>query len=370
MNKTFSNGIVIGAVCATVLELGLVTVTMNSGVLGLKDISKVNSIARAVKGNYYLDISDEEILNGVLKGIFLNTDDYSTYYTPDEADKLLTTMNGETLCGIGISYSRTRYTGDYAAIYVHPGSPAEKAGIRPQDIILSVDGTPIIDLELEEVSDLVRGEMGTSIELELLRGFDVFTVTVVRDVVDIKNAVSKRVSKDTGYIHITNFGSGLADLMKNYLEDFKDCKNIIIDVTANPGGDIESLKATLDLLIPQCKICTLDTAAGNQEIIEVPNGTELKYNFVILADDTSASCAELLVGVFKDYRYGTIIGGTTFGKGVWQTFIPFPGGDAIKITFGEYLLPNGESIHEKGVSPDIESETPYETALEYLGEEV
>lgn len=361
--------VVVGAVAGSLLTMLATGCILNASVFDLKDLAKLNSFARFVGQNYYKDVDEEVLKNGVYEGLFAELDRYSDYLTVDEYTEMKESEENEKFYGVGIGYNQSKYTDAFRVVYVYPGSPAERAGVLEGDVLDSVDGVYLYDKDLEDVSDLVRGAKGTVVSLGVYRGDDLLKFDLERDEVSAEFAVAEMLDDRTGYIKIREFNENTVASFSKCMSVVDGCDNLIIDLQSNPGGDLKALVGVLEQLVPKCRVCTLHSKVDGDEVIELTNGVEMSYNLAVLVNSSSASCSEIFASVIQDNNFGVLIGQTTFGKGVWQALIALKDGDAVKLTLGEYLTSSGRSIDEVGVVPDIEirpEEDTLQCALDYF----
>lgn len=339
------------------------------GYFSLDDLLMLNSLAGLVDSVYYEDVNARDLVDGAKAGIFSKLDAYSCYYTAEEFEEFNNDTGEEQFYGIGVSYSQNRYTLDHIVRDVFEGSPADKAGIEVDDVISAVDGVPINNMPAEDVSDLIRGEKGTSLDLTVVRGTDVFDVTVTRDEISVKNVEYERLSDKIGYIKIKNFMGDVVTEFEGAMTAVSDCDSLIIDLRSNTGGEVTALLGILDQIFPSGLVATYKSSLGD-EAWTLENENTLNYNICVLIDGFSASCSEIFAGYVRDNKYATLIGTTTFGKGVVQSVIPLVNGGAVKLTTGYYETPGGHQIDENGIDPDIDvglTGDALDEAVKFLG---
>lgn len=320
--------------------------------------TKVEILKRYLEKEYMGEIDEEKMIQTALKGYVAGLGDkYTEYLTADELEELMVSVNGNYV-GIGI-YMTQNDDGDIVILLPIEGSPAEEADLKTGDIIKKVNGTECSDLELDEVSNMVKGEEGTKVSLEILREETNFTVEVERRTVEIKYIDSKVLDGNIGYIQMTGFEEGCTAKFKEELNKLKsqNIESLIIDFRDNSGGLVEEVISMSELFIPRGEIIFKSYDKDNKEvIIESSNPITEKIKMVVLVNENSASATEIFAGAIQDNKVGTIIGTTTFGKGIMQEVEPLAIGGAIKITIEEFKTPNGNKIHEVGITPDIEVE--------------
>ena len=309
--------------------------TAKDNVLDQAAIKKVDELLSYIDLYYNDSYKEKDIRNAIYKGTLSGLGDpYSVYYTVDEYKDLQTSTNGNYY-GIGAALSQNAKTMEVTVVKVYEGTPAEEAGLKNGDEILSVDKYEATSMELSNLVKKIRGKEGTKVHLKVYRSQtgENLEFDVERKNVDIPSVDSKMLSDGIGYIQISEFQSNTAKQFKKALValEKEDMKGLIVDVRSNPGGLVTSVVDILDQILPEGTVVNGD----------------------------SASASEIFAGAIKDYDYGTLIGTKTFGKGIVQTVFPLENGDAIKITTAKYYTPKGHYIHGKGIQPDIKLEYKY-----------
>ena len=242
-------------------------------------------------------------------------------------------------------------------------SPAEKAGLKAGDVILKVDGNEITEPNLDKTIATIRGEKGQEVTLTVLReGSEYLDISIVRDEIKVVSVKGEIIDGNIGYIQISSFDEDVAKDFKNKIVELKSqgMKGMILDLRGNPGGSLSEAVNVASQFIPKGKVVTytIDKYDKKQEAKSVGGEAE-GMPLVILIDGGSASASEVVTGALRDYEAGTIIGTTSFGKGIVQQLIEFKDGNGgLKVTTSKYYTPNGENIHKIGIKPDIEVEIP------------
>lgn len=347
----------------------------------------LKEIMDMVKDKYNGGITDKQLVEGALKGMFGTMDPYTVFFTPTEGKIFLNEVNG-TLEGIGVSLGKV---GNYVVVMkVFSSSPAEQAGITVGSKIVTVDGKNIVGSSIEEVAALTRGDAGTKVTLGIIKSGEtaITTVNPTRGQISI-NPVTYEIKDDIGYININIFNSNTQSnvMMALYEMDRKKIKKLILDLRNNPGGDVGQAVAVAERFVPEGVITKLDFKSE-----DLPDQTFSaqqtfdKYKMVVLVNEMTASASEILAGAIQDRNAGTLVGTKTFGKGVVQNVTPVltpeaykkystklgtkivdanvllgkginPAKDEImgyaKITVGEYRTPNGRNIDKIGLTPDV-----------------
>lgn len=334
----------------------------DSALLTASVISKIEQLADTIDLLYYDDVDDENLVNGLYKGLFEGIGDvYSDYYTPEEYESLMVSATA-SLSGIGALLQQDPDTMQVTIVHVYEDSPAEKAGIRDGDMIVQVDDIISTTMELSELVTHIRGEKGTVVHLKVYRAGerDYLELDVERDIVDVPTLTGEMLEDGIGYILITEFGDKTAEEFADQVKELEaqGMTSMIVDLRDNPGGMINSVTDILDQILPEgVTVWTEDKQGNKKEYIS--DAACMDYPMVVLINGNSASSSEIFAGAIRDYEYGTLIGTTTFGKGVVQSIRQLSDGSAIKLTTAKYFTPSGENIHGEGIDPDIELEYEY-----------
>lgn len=352
-----------------ITDHNLSTLLKASGVLDEDVITKEIIIENMIKTGYYEDVDDEELKDGIFKGLLLGLGDpYSCYFTPEEIAEMNQEMSGNYE-GIGAYLRQDTETGYVVIESFITGGSAEEAGILPGDVIVAVDGEDVYGLSLNEVVSKVKGPEGTTVTITVENASGKNDLVVERKKID---APSVKVTDEGDGIYnitITEFAQNTSQQFKEALEEVrsKGATSLIIDLRGNPGGVLDSVVETCSQILPAGDIVYTEDKYGKQVHYESEGRTPLELPLVVLVDGASASAAEIMAGAIKDYGIGTLVGTTTYGKGVVQSVIPLNDGSAVKITTSRYFTPNGINIHHTGITPD--EEVPFD-AKKYIDEQI
>ena len=310
-----------------------------------------------IKKYFYKDVDLETLYEGALDGIVESLDDpYASYYSPSEMTQIMKTNDGEYV-GIGCTVAQMKDTQEIVVLSIVEDSPAEKAGLRAEDVIIAVDGTDITQMDLDYAMTFVAGEKGTSVTLTVKRGDEKFDLTMVRDKIKQKVIYYEMLDDEIGYIYLSAFHKPATEQTKKALEDLKSqgMKKLVFDLRQNPGGLFDTAVEMIDLMIPKdCLAVYIEDKEGKKSEYYTKDADEIDIPMVVLIDGMSASAAELFTQAMRDYKKATIVGVTSYGKGVYQDFYPLGNdGSYIKMTGGRYFSPSGVCVDGVGIVPDI-----------------
>ena len=364
-NKEFKKGIAIG-VAATLVVTGAVFTSYQkvlfpkgNALSDVKTVQKLNYLEELIDEEY-LDEKDESSLReGLYAGLLAGLKDpYSTYYTAEQY-KELNTSNEGSYVGIGAVLQKDD-TGGAKIIQLYEGGPGEQAGLKKGDVIKAVDGADVTDKETSDIASMVRDSEKASVTLTIQRENEEKTRDVkveIRDV-EIQTVSHEMLSEDTGYIRISEFSEVTSDQYKKAFADLKDqgMKKLVVDLRDNPGGLLTAVCGVLRQILPEGLIVYTEDKNGKREEETCDGKNKLDMPLAVLVNGNSASASEIFAGAVKDYGIGTIVGTTTYGKGVVQTIQPLTDGSAVKITIAKYFTPKGNDINKKGITPDVEAE--------------
>jgi carboxyl-terminal processing protease len=372
-HKSFIKGALTGAlimlfavgVCTKVPELsGLLlqkdSVTAKQERAEKKTEAKFKKIEKMID-QYYLysdDVKQDDLEDAVYAG-FLSAlnDPYTVYYNEEETKEIKESTSGE-YSGIGAAMMQNVQTGEITITTVYEDSPAEKAGLLEGDILYQVDDHKIEDQDTSEVVSWIKGEEGTEVKLSVYRGEDreEHTLTAVREKIQSQTVEHEMKEDKIGYISVQGFEDVTYEQFKSALEDLEaqGMEGLVIDLRNNPGGNLDTVVEMLKLILPEGRIVSIKDKYGNEETYDCDGKHEFQKPLAVLVNGYSASASEIFAGAVKDYGIGTLVGTTTYGKGIVQELFSFEDDTMIKITTAEYFTPSGENIHKKGIKPDIE----------------
>lgn len=372
--KSFARGVLTGVLATAVvllLVLGIryIVVQRNgsflSGRVTEKDVDvKLDQLSRLIDKYYLYDdkVDKDKLVEGIYSGYASALGDpYTVYYDKDATKELMESNEGE-FSGIGAEMSQDTKTGTITITEVYEDSPAEKAGLMNNDVLVGVDDRSVSGQKLENVVSWLKGEKGTEVKITVSRDGNEQSFTVVRDNVEVHTVKHEMKDGNIGYIAVSEFDSVTYDQFKEALDDLEKqgMTGLVIDLRNNPGGNLTTVTDMLKLLLPKGTIVSTKDKNGNTEKITCDGTHEFKKPLAVLVNQNSASASEIFSGAVQDYGTGTIVGVTTYGKGVVQQIMDLGDGTALKLTIAEYYTPKGRSINGKGVTPDVEVEYQYD----------
>ena len=375
-SQGFASGMIIGAVsafmavillilsvAAVCIAKGYIHIGVNGDVyiqsdavtdsdgIGSEVEGKLNAIDSVLESFYFGDVDDETAKDNIYKAYLSSYGDkYTMYYTADEYKALKESTNGK-FYGIG-AVCQLSGEGGVLLVDVYDNGAGYQAGLRSGDRVVNVDGRDITDMELSSAVALIKGDKGTSVTLEVIRGTERLTFSAVRDAVEAKTVSYTLLDNNIGYLSISQFEEVTTKQFKAAVEDLQSqgMKGLVIDIRNNPGGLLDTVVGMLKYMLPDGLIVYTEDKQGNRKEYKGQDNDEFNLPLV---NGNSASASEIFVGAIQDYGKGTIIGTQTYGKGIVQTVKPLTDGSAIKFTIAKYFTPKGQDIHGKGVTPDM-----------------
>lgn len=318
--------------------------------------NKINSLVKSIQKQFYFDIpSDEELEAGIYKGLMESLGDrYTEYYTAEEFQELMTQSQG-IYYGIG-AYISEGVEGSLPKISgVFKNSPAMDADLRAEDLIYKVDGKETYGESLSDVVSWIKGEEHTKVMLTIIRDGKQMDIEVTRAKVEAPTVENEMLENGMGYLRLTEFDDVTVKQYQDAMAELYKAgmKGLILDLRSNPGGNLDTVVQIAQELLPAGTVVYTEDKEGNRQTYRCKGDKEIQIPMVVLVDMNSASAAEILAGAIQDYGKGTLVGTTTFGKGIVQSIYPSIDGSAIKITVSGYYTPNGRNIHKIGIEPDI-----------------
>lgn len=378
-SQGFASGMIIGAVsafmavillilsvAAVCIAKGYIHIGVNGDVyiqsdavtdsdgIGSEVEGKLNAIDSVLESFYFGDVDDETARDNIYKAYLSSYGDkYTMYYTADEYKALKESTNGK-FYGIG-AVCQLSGEGGVLLVDVYDNGAGYQAGLRSGDRVVNVDGRDITGMELSSAVALIKGDKGTSVTLEVIRGTERLTFSAVRDAVEAKTVSYTLLDNNIGYLSISQFEEVTTKQFKAAVEDLQSqgMKGLVIDIRNNPGGLLDTVVGMLKYMLPDGLIVYTEDKQGNRKEYKGQDNDEFNLPLAVIVNGNSASASEIFAGAIQDYGKGTIIGTQTYGKGIVQTVKPLTDGSAIKFTIAKYFTPKGQDIHGKGVTPDM-----------------
>lgn len=378
-SQGFASGMIIGAVsafmavillilsvAAVCIAKGYIHIGVNGDVyiqsdavtdsdgIGSEVEGKLNAIDSVLESFYFGDVDDETAKDNIYKAYLSSYGDkYTMYYTADEYKALKESTNGK-FYGIG-AVCQLSGEGGVLLVDVYDNGAGYQAGLRSGDRVVNVDGRDITDMELSSAVALIKGDKGTSVTLEVIRGTERLTFSAVRDAVEAKTVSYTLLDNNIGYLSISQFEEVTTKQFKAAVEDLQSqgMKGLVIDIRNNPGGLLDTVVGMLKYMLPDGLIVYTEDKQGNRKEYKGQDNDEFNLPLAVIVNGNSASASEIFAGAIQDYGKGTIIGTQTYGKGIVQTVKPLTDGSAIKFTIAKYFTSKGQDIHGKGVTPDM-----------------
>lgn len=320
-------------------------------------MQKINKLETLIDKYYMEDVDEGKLADGIYKGLLASLGDpYSCYYTADEYKALMESSSG-VYCGIGATVSQNATTGIITIVKPFVNGPAYEAGLLPGDIVYKVNGEEVTGKDLTEVVSRIKGTEGTKAEITIIREGkpDPIEFSIPRKTVEVPTIDYEMLDNKIGYIAVSEFDEVTAEQFRKAIDDLdkQGQKGLIVDIRNNPGGLLETVVDMLDRMLPKGLIVYTEDKYGTREEKYSDGKEEFDKPLAVLINGNSASASEIFAGAIQDYKLGTIVGTTSFGKGIVQSIIPLFDGTAIKVTVSKYYTPNGKNIHGIGITPDV-----------------
>ena len=321
-------------------------------------IDVFGEVLEKINKEYVDEINQSDSMDSAINGLLQSLDPYSGYMSPEIFNEMQTETSGE-FGGLGIEV--TMESGVVKVISPIDDTPASKAGIKAGDYIVKINDTQVQGKSLSEAVELMRGPVGSSIELTIRRRGEkkALTFSVTREIIQIKSVKAELLEKNIGYIRLTSFNENSAGQIKKEINKFEKNKNLksyILDLRNNPGGLLSQAIKISDFFLDNGEIVSTKSRqqSENRKWFAKKGDLTKGKTILVLINYGSASASEIVAGALKDHKRAILIGENSYGKGSVQSIIPLKNKGAIRLTVAKYYLPSGKSISEVGVSPDIE----------------
>lgn len=324
-------------------------------------VRKIYTLKQMIDQKYITDVDEVALINGAIKGYVEGIgDEYTEYFTKQEMDEFKTETQGNYV-GIGIYMFQN--TKDNTIVILSPieGSPAEKVGILPGDIIKKIDGVEYTGADFDKISTYIKGKEGTTVKIGIERDGKELEFEVERKSIDLYPIKSEVLENEIGYINISSFDDDCAKKFKDAYNDLnkKGIKSLVIDLRNNGGGIVDEALEIADYVLEKDDVILVTKdKSGKEEIEKSTKKPIVNIPVVILTNGNTASASEILTASLKEHHKATVVGETTYGKGVIQELITLTDGSGLKITIEEYYTPNRNKINKIGITPDKEVALP------------
>ena len=321
------------------------------------DIEKsLNKIKKILDEHYLGDVDESKLKDGALKGyVEAVGDEYTEYYTKEEMDSFEEDTLGN-FTGIGIYMVKDTENNVIKVLTPIDGTPAYNAGIQPGDIISKVDGVEYTGEQMTEAANKIKGEVGTTVKLGIIRGTESLELEIKRENIKINHVESKTLDNNIGYLKLSTFDEGCADEFKQRYDELNANKNIkalVVDLRNNGGGLVEEALNIADYFTDKdSKLLITVDKKEKEEIRKAKQSKYINVPVVVLINENTASASEILAGALRDNGIAKIVGTKSYGKGVIQEVLTLQDGTGIKITTNEYFTPNKTKINKVGIEPD------------------
>ena len=322
----------------------------DTGYLKLKELEFI------VKNNYYGEINEEKVIDGIMRGYVSGLGDrFAGYYDKESAAERSDSLSGNGK-GIGIIITRHPDHGDIYISNVYNDSPAARAGLQKGDRIVSIDGVSVTETGYEKAVDSMLRQIGDTVSLSLVRGDAKYDTNIEYEEFAVQSIFYEMLPDKVGYIQITTFNAETVAQFKNAINQLtsKGATGLIFDLRSNGGGTVDSVTEMVDYLCPEGTIMTVKYANGQTETLAKSDPDEIDLPMAVLTNELSASASELFTASIKDFGKGISVGNNTFGKGVMQTTYTLHDSTSVSFTVAEFFPHSGKSFNEKGIAPDIE----------------
>ena len=359
-HKEYAAGVLTGVLVVALAAGGVKFVQQRqyNGVLSdSSHVQKIEYLEKMIDQEYLGEVDNAEMAEGIYAGLVYGLGDvYSRYYTADEYAQETASTDG-AYAGIGVSIQKNKNGGVQIA-ECYEGGPGAKAGLQTGDVITAINDTDVTDMELSDVVSLIRENKDKTIVLTVFRENEEKSREISVDVTDVElpSVFGEMLDKKTGYIQITQFTGVTPQQYKDMFAELKDkgMERLVIDLRDNPGGLLTSVCDILREILPEGLIVYTEDKYGNREEETCDGKHQLDMPLAVLVNENSASASEIFAGAVQDHEVGTIVGTTTYGKGVVQELRQLSDGSAVKLTVSNYYTPNGNSINKVGIKPDVE----------------
>lgn len=360
--RTVINVVILLVVFWLGVGLGNGTIGVSRGVDANKalpsrlDYADVNRLYDLLKDKYDGKLNESQLENGLKTGLINAAGDpYTEYFSPEDAQKFNDQLSG-SFTGIGAELGKDK-NGNLIVISPIAGFPADKAGLKAKDIIVTINGASTQNMSIDDAVSKIRGPKDTAVKLGVIRGSEHKDYTITRDSIKIPSVKSEILPQNIGYLQIFQFSDDTATLTHQAVQKFKDAhvKSVILDLRGNPGGEVDAAVSVASEWLPEGRTILQEKRDGRVEQTYKATGSHTIQGMptVVMIDGGSASASEIVSGALKDNKAATLLGEKSYGKGSVQQILGLNDGSEVKITVARWYRPNGQNIDKKGIEPDI-----------------
>lgn len=359
MRKKIELGTVLFFIVATIMVTGIATYMymahMVERTTGKSQMfEKLSRVYQVVNNRYVGEFDEDEAMDSLLSGYIDGIDKYGVYLNKTSYLEFKKSLDGKA-SGIGAAVKYVASTGYLKVTRVRAGSPCNTAGVQAGDVISKIDGADVSEMSYTDATNRLKAQIGTEIKLTLIRGEETLNLTVTVQEYTESTVTHRLMNAGTGYIAISEFDTNTAADFKAAVEDLQDkgVANYIFDVRNNTGGSLTAVTEILDYILPQGTLCTIRDKNGEETVYSSDENC-LSGKIAVLINGSTYSGGELFAAAIRDYQYGTLIGTTTYGKGMAQEVIPLGDDTALYLSTNLYYPPSGENYEGVGVAPHTE----------------
>lgn len=354
--------LIVGAVFMVGVNVGNGTISwshntgQNASLPETPNYASVTQVYRSLIENYDGKLTEAQLLDGLKHGLAEATKDpYTTYFTPEEAESFNNDLQGQ-FSGIGAELGKNEQ-GNIQIIAPIQDTPADKAGLRPKDVIATVNGKTTVGMSVDDAVKAIRGKAGTTVTLQVIRGgTEALTMTITRQTIHLPTVVTKKLDGNLGYIQVTTFGAETAAKVREAATQFKkdNVKGIVLDFRNNPGGQVDAAVSIASEWLPEGNLIMQEKRGSTVMQTYRSTGSAILSGVptVVLINDGSASASEIVAAALRDNKQAYIIGEKSYGKGVVQRIINLGDESQLKVTVASWFRPNGKSLNHQGITPD------------------
>ncbi len=359
IRTAISSALITGAVTSTLFLISSYRYQKNR-----EEISEYFEVKELID-EYYIESPDEEsYMDNALKGLVSGLgDDYAAYMTPEEYNSNMESLQG-SFAGIGVTITENE-KGEFTVMEIVEDSPASEKDIKPDDLIVKVNGVATNNMDINQLVSLVKGKEGTEVTITLKRNEKEFDVTLKREIIKDNTIEYTMLEDNIAYIKITSFKDVTAEQFENAFNTAvtEGAKKMIYDLRNNGGGLLTACEAMLDPFLPEGDVAYAEFKGGKSEVICRSDKNEIDIPTVILVNENTASASELFSSAMRDFGKAELVGTKTFGKGIMQNTMPVSNGGGLRITVAEYRTAKSDCFHGEGLVPDYEVELPEGTDI-------